>query len=297
MTDFSSDAGDHPPQQAKIRLAGDPDAVPMPPVCAADVGAPESAPKSAADPLLVAIVGPTASGKTALALALAERFTGEIVNCDSVAVYCEFEIGTAKPTVEERARVPHHLFDIIGPTELITAGDYVRRARRVLEEIKQRGHLPIIVGGTGLYLRALLEGLAESPERREDLRLRLRAIVSRRGAEWLHRILGRLDPKAAARIHPHDVSKVVRAVEVCLTARRPMTELWSRGRQPLPGFRILRLGLDPERNALYTRINQRAARMFDAGLVEETAAILARYGEAARPLEATGYKQVVQFLR
>jgi len=228
---------------------------------------------------------------------LAERFTGEIVNCDSVAVYREFEIGTAKPSREERARAPHHLLDIVGPTELITAGDYARRARHVLEEIRGRGHLAIIVGGTGLYLRALLEGLAESPERHEDLRLRLRTIASRRGAERLHRILRRLDPEAAARIHPNDVPKVVRAVEVCLAAQRPMTELWSEGRRPLQGFRILRLGLDPERNALYTRINQRAARMFDAGLVEETAALLARYGDAARPLGATGYKQVAQFLR
>jgi tRNA dimethylallyltransferase len=251
----------------------------------------------AREPLLVVIVGPTASGKTALSLVLAERFGGEIVNCDSVAVYREFEIGTAKPSAKERARVPHHLLDMIAPTELMTAGDYARRARHVLNEIRKRGNLPIVVGGTGLYLRALLEGLAEGPQRSEELRARLRISERRRGPGWLHRMLRRLDPAAAERIHANDIPKIVRALEVCLTARRPLTELWHKGREPLRGFRILRLGLAPERNALYTRINQRAAQMFENGLVEETAALLAKYGETARPISATGYKQVVQFLR
>jgi tRNA dimethylallyltransferase len=251
---------------------------------------------SAREPLLLAIVGPTASGKTALSLALAERFAGEIVNCDSVAVYREFEIGTAKPSAEERRRAPHHLLDIVAPDEVFTAGEYARRARTLLSDIKQRGQMPIVVGGTGLYLRALLDGLSEGPQRSETLRARMRERVQERGPEHLHRILRRLDPAAAERIHPNDVAKMVRAVEVCLAARRPLTELWRQGREPLTGFHILRIGLDPDRDQLYERINQRARAMFDHGLVEETERILARYGESARPLASLGYKQARQLL-
>jgi tRNA dimethylallyltransferase len=249
------------------------------------------------EPLLVVILGPTASGKTALSLALAEAFGGEIVNCDSVAIYREFQVGTAKPSPEERARAPHYLIDAVAPTELMTAGEYARRARHTLEEIKSRNRLPVVVGGTGLYLRALIQGLSEGPERSEPLRTRLRAIVHRRGAVGLHRMLRRFDTTAAERIHANDVPKVIRAVEVCLTARRPLTEVWRQGREPLQGFRILRLGLDPDRNALYTRINRRAEQMFAAGIIEETAALLAKYGDSARPLQAPGYKQVLQLLR
>lgn len=250
-----------------------------------------------ADPLLVAIVGPTASGKTALSLALAERFQGEIVNCDSVALYRGFEIGTAKPSREERARASHHLLDFLAPDQVFTAGDFARAAREVLAAIRQRGHLPIVVGGTGLYLRALLEGLFSGPPRSEELRARLRATAAERGPAYLHRILRRLDPAAASSIHENDGPKLIRAIEVCLLAREPMTELWKRGRDPLLGFRILRLGLDPERNDLYTRINQRAARMFDEGLIEETRAIFEKYGPAAGPLGSLGYKQAMQHIR
>ncbi len=249
------------------------------------------------DPLLVAVVGPTASGKTALSLALAERFGGEIVNCDSVALYREFEIGTAKPRREERVRAPHHLLDILGPTEIFTAGDYARAARQVLADIRARSRLPIVVGGTGLYLRALLDGLFSGPPRSEDLRQRLRARAAERGPTYLHRILLRLDPAAAAAIHAHDEPKLIRAIEVCLLARVRMSELWKRGRDPLAGFRILRLGLDPDRNALYVRINRRAAKMFEDGLLDETRALLEKYGGGARPLESLGYKQAVQHLR
>jgi tRNA dimethylallyltransferase len=249
------------------------------------------------DPLLVAIVGPTASGKTALSLALAERFSGEIVNCDSVAIYKEFEIGTAKPSSEERARAPHHLLDIVEPTGVFTAGDYSRIAREKLKEISSRGKLPIVVGGTGLYLRALLEGLFSGPQRSEELRERLRERASARGAAHLHRIMRRLDPRAAKNIHENDEPKLIRAIEVCLLSRERMSEMWQRGRDPLTGFRILRIGLDPERNALYTRINARAAKMFESGLIEETRQIFDTYGAAARPLESLGYRQAMQFLR
>jgi tRNA dimethylallyltransferase len=249
------------------------------------------------EPLLVVVLGPTASGKTALSLAIARRFGGEIVNCDSVAMYREFEIGTAKPSAAERAEVPHHLLDIIDPSAYVTAGKYARQARQVLREIVQREHLPIVSGGTGLYLRALLEGLFPGPQRSEELRERLRARAQQRGPEYLHRILQRLDSSAAQRIHAHDVPKAIRAVEVCLASRQPISDLWLRGRDPLRGFRVLRLGLNPDRGALYTRIDQRAARMFEAGLIEETRNLIAKYGEQARPLTSLGYKQAAQFLR
>jgi tRNA dimethylallyltransferase len=249
------------------------------------------------EPLLVVILGPTGSGKTALSLALAERFGGEIVNCDSVAMYREFEIGTAKPTPAERVRAPHHLLDFVDPDDYITAGKYARQAREVLEQIKSRKALPIVVGGTGLYLRALLEGLFAGPQRSEELRERLRRRAEERGSPHLHRILNRMDPAAAAKIHANDLPKLVRAIEICLASRTKMTEMWRQGRDPLHGFRIVRIGLDPDRNALYQRINQRAQRMFEAGLVEETRTLLAKYGKAARPLAALGYKEAVQLLR
>jgi tRNA dimethylallyltransferase len=250
------------------------------------------------EPLLVVVLGPTASGKTALSLALAERFEGEIVNCDSVAMYCEFDLGTAKPTLSERSRAPHHLLDCVEPTNPITAGEYARQTRQVLGEIKARGRLPILVGGTGLYLRALLEGLFPGPQRSEELRERLRERAGSRGSNYLHRMLRRLDPAAAEKIHANDMAKLIRAIEVCLASRQRMTELWQqRGREPLRGFRILRLGLDPDRQALYDRINRRAQQMFDAGLIEETQRLLEKYGDAAGPLSSLGYKQAVQFLR
>lgn len=253
------------------------------------------------DPLLVVVLGPTASGKTALALAIARRFGGEIVNCDSVAMYREFEIGTAKPSAAERAEVPHHLVDCVDPLADVTAGEYARQARQVLREIvlresELRRHLPIVSGGTGLYLRALLEGLSPGPQRSEDLRNKLRGRAKKHGTEHLHRILRRLDPSSASRIHANDVPKVIRAIEVCLASRQPMTELWQQGREPLQGFRILRLGLSPEREVLYARINQRAAKMFEQGLIAETQRLLDEYGDQARPLASLGYTEALQFL-
>ena len=252
---------------------------------------------SATPPLLVVVLGPTASGKTALSIALAERFKGEIVNCDSVAMYREFEIGTAKPSAEERARVPHHLLDIVEPGGHITAGDYARRGRAALAEISARGKLPIVVGGTGLYLRALLEGLFAGPPRSEALRERLRQRASSRGSPYLHRMLQRLDPSAAEKIHANDGPKLIRAIEVCLSSGKQLTEMWRQGREPLQGFRILRIGLDPDRESLYPRINARAQQMFASGLVAETRQLLARYGEKAGPLNSLGYKQAVQLIR
>jgi tRNA dimethylallyltransferase len=252
---------------------------------------------------LIVLVGPTASGKTSLALHLAQQFNGEIVSCDSVAVYREMEIGTAKPTHEERSLVPHHMIDIAWPDESCTAGDYSRQAREALAGITERGHVPIVAGGTGLYLRALIEGLFPAPPQKSGQRERLRNIASTRGPAYLHRLLTRLDPPAAAAIHANDVPKVVRAVEVSLAtsdakaARTPMTKQWQQGRDALAGYRILRLGLNPPRPLLYERINQRAAAMFDRGLIEETERLIARYGEACRPLTSLGYAEAAAVLR
>ena len=257
-----------------------------------------------AEPTLIAVLGPTASGKTALALALAKSLEkcggAEIVSCDSVAVYRDFEIGTAKPSREERRRVPHHMIDVTTAEHPFTAGEYARQARTILHHLSSRGKTPIIAGGTGLYLRALLEGLSPAPPRIEQLRERLRERAEEKGPQYLHRMLSRLDPAGAARIHGHDTAKMVRALEVCLSSRRPLTEHWQRGREPLTGFRIVRIGLEPERSALYERINQRAKQMFEHGLVEETRALLERYGLPAapnHPLNSLGYRQAVQLLK
>jgi tRNA dimethylallyltransferase len=242
---------------------------------------------------LVVLLGATASGKTALSLALAQHFAGEIISCDSVAVYRGMELGTAKPTPAERALVPHHGLDLYDLEHACTAGDYSRSARESLAGITERGHLPIVAGGTGLYLRALIDGLFPSPPADPGLRERLR----RRTPEQLHTILERLDPKAAALIHRNDVPKTIRAIEVSLAARLPITEQWEAGRDALTGYRILRIGLNPPRAELYHRINQRAAAMFHLGLVAETEALIARHGAENRPLTSLGYAEASAVLR
>ena len=252
---------------------------------------------TARDHPLIVLVGPTASGKTSLAIRLAEEFNGEIVSCDSVAVYREMEIGTAKPTREEHALVQHHMIDIVSPDEACTAGDYSRQAREALTGITERGHLPIVAGGTGLYLRALIDGLFPAPPQKPGQRERLRKLAKTKGPAYLHRVLARLDASAAAAIHPNDVSKVVRAIEVSLAADQPLTQQWQKGRDTLTGYRILRLGLNPPRERLYERINQRAAAMFDRGLIEETERLIARYGADCRPLTSLGYAEATAVLQ
>jgi tRNA dimethylallyltransferase len=244
-------------------------------------------------PLAVLLLGPTGSGKTALSLELGERFAGEIVSCDSVAVYRGMDLGTAKPSIEERARLPHHLIDTADPDQPFTAGAYSRAARAALAGIASRGHLPIVTGGTGLYLRALTDGLFAGPERQESLRGRLRLSAQKRGSAWLHRLLQRLDPASAARIHPNDIPKLIRAIEVSLAARKPMSQVMAR--DPLTGFRLLRIGLNPPRQSLYDRLNRRAAAMFAAGLVEETRGLLERYGPV-KALDSLGYRQAMAVL-
>jgi len=243
--------------------------------------------------LAVLLLGPTGSGKTALSLALGERFGGEIVSCDSVAVYRGMDLGTAKPTIEERARLPHHLIDVTDPDQPFTAGEYSRQARAALREIAALGRLPIVTGGTGLYLRALTEGLFAGPERQQELRLRLQQSRKQHGEAWLHRMLQRLDPASATRIHANDAAKLIRAIEVCLAARKPLSHVLSNqvlARDPLTGFRLLRIGLNPPRQALYDRLNRRAAEMFAAGIVDETHGLLERYGQV-RALDSLGYRQ------
>jgi tRNA dimethylallyltransferase len=252
---------------------------------------------TARDQPLIVLVGPTGSGKTSLALRLAEEFNGEIVSCDSVAVYREMEIGTAKPTREERALIQHHMIDIASPDEACTAGDYSRQAREALIGITERDHLPIVAGGTGLYLRALIDGLFPAPPPKPGRRERLSKLAKTRGPAYLHRLLTRLDAPAAAAIHPNDVPKVARAIEVSLAADQPLTQQWQKGRDTLAGYRILRLGLNPPRERLYERINQRAAAMFDRGLIEETERLIARYGANCRPLTSLGYAEATAVLR
>jgi tRNA dimethylallyltransferase len=245
------------------------------------------------DPLAVLLLGPTGSGKTALSLRLAELFNGEIVGCDSVAVYRGMDLGSAKPTPEERASAPHHLIDVANPDEPYTAGAYSRAARAALREIASRSRLPIVTGGTGLYLRALTEGLFAGPARHEPLRERLRFKAQKRGSAHLHRILARLDAPTAARIHANDTPKLIRAIEVSLAGRKPMSEQLAR--DPLTGFRLLRIGLNPPREALYDRLNRRCAEMFASGLIEETRTLLIRYGRV-KALDSLGYRQALAVL-
>ncbi len=239
------------------------------------------------------LLGPTGSGKTALSLELGERFGGEIVSCDSVAVYRGMDLGTAKPTKEERARLPHHLIDVADLNQPFTAGEYSRQARAALHEIAGRGHLPIVTGGTGLYLRALTEGLFAGPERQQELRARLQRSREKHGEGWLHRLLVRLDPASAARIHANDAAKLIRAIEVCLAARKPLSQVMAR--DPLSGFRLLRIGLNPPRQELYARLNHRASEMFAAGLVDETRGLLDRFG-TVKALDSLGYRQAMAVL-
>jgi tRNA dimethylallyltransferase len=249
------------------------------------------------DAPLVAIVGPTASGKSALALQIAEERGGEIVSCDSLQVYRGLDIGSAKPTADERRRVRHHLIDVRDPDEAFSAADYARLARAALAEIRSRGRLPIVAGGTGLYLRALISGLFEGPSRDEGLRARLSGLAERFGDARLHRVLRRVDPEAAARIHATDRLRIVRALEVFRATGRPLSAQHREGAEPLRGYHTLVVGLSPPREELRRRITARTRQMFERGLIEEVRGLMGRgYGPDLRPLQAIGYRQVVAVL-
>jgi tRNA dimethylallyltransferase len=242
---------------------------------------------------LIAILGPTASGKSALGIRLAEQLGGEIAVCDSTQVYRHFDIGTAKIPIDEQHRIPHHLVDLVEPQELFTAGDYRRHALIVLENIRSRGNVPILTAGTGLYLRALLEGLADAPTRSEELRDRLRRKAELRGPEHLHRILARLDSLTAARIAPRDAPKVIRAIEMRVLTGKSVGEIHRGGRSGLEGYQALKIGLLPPRAALYTRIHSRVQAMLAAGWIEEVRQLIARGIPAdAKPFRFIGYSQL-----
>jgi tRNA dimethylallyltransferase len=238
-------------------------------------------------------VGPTASGKSALAVALARKLKGEVLACDSTQVYRGFDIGTSKPTVEERGGIPHHLLDLVDPNFPFTAGEYRARSVGVLEDLRQRARLPILTVGTGLYLRALLEGLADAPARSEELRARLEAGANAHSLQYLHRVLRRLDPEAAVRIGSRDRPKMIRAIEVCLLTGRPVTEIHRSGRTPLEGYRPIKIGLLPPRAALYNRIERRTRIMLDRGWLDEVAGLV-RNGvpQDSKPFDFIGYSEL-----
>ena len=237
---------------------------------------------TAAPPRLIVILGPTASGKSALAIELAKRLNGEILVCDSTQVYRYFDIGTAKVSPRDQGGIAHHLVDLVEPDEIFTAGDYRRHALLALDDLRRRSKLPILTAGTGLYLRALLEGLADAPTRSEELRDRLRRSAKQHAATHLHKILARLDPASAARIAPRDTQKIIRAIEMRILAKKPVAEIFSAGRSDSPdddrrkvrsnaleGYAITKVGLAPPRPALYARIDARVNEMLAAGWLDE----------------------------
>ena len=245
---------------------------------------------------LVVILGPTASGKSSLAIRLAQQLDGEILVCDSTQVYRHFDIGTAKVPLAEQHGIAHHLINLVEPEEIFTAGEYRRQALLALTEVSQRGKLPILTAGTGLYLRALLEGLADAPERSEELRARLRAKAQLRGADYLHRTLARLDPENARRIGPRDTQKVIRAIEMRILAGKPVGEIYRAGRNSLEGYHVQKIGLSPPRAALYARIDARTVAMLSDGWLDEVRKLSSSVPPDAKPFQFIGYPELLAHL-
>jgi tRNA dimethylallyltransferase len=242
---------------------------------------------------LVAIVGPTASGKSALGVHVAERLSGEVVACDSTQLYRGFDIGTAKPSLAERKGIRHHLIDVLAPAVAATAGGYRELALQTLEEMRRRERLPVFTVGTGLYLRAVLEGLADVPQRSEELRERLRASIEEHPPGYLHRVLKRLDPEAAGKIAPADEQKLIRAVEVCILARKPISEVHRTGRVPLEGWRVLKIGLMPPREKLNGHIHARTDAMLERGWIREVQTLLeSGLAQDSKPFDFIGYREL-----
>jgi tRNA dimethylallyltransferase len=247
---------------------------------------------------LVAILGPTASGKTALGIALASAWNGEIVSCDSTAVYRGFDIGTDKPPLAERGGIPHHLIDVVDPTEEYTAARYAREAAAAVRDIAARGCLPILVGGTGFYYRALTRGLFPGPGRDAALRGRLEQIAARRGSEHLHRMVARVDPPSARRIQPRDTKRLVRALEVFFLTGRPLTAHFADTVGPLDGWEILPIGLRLDAADTAARVARRVDEQFARGVVDEVRHLLAGgLPPTARPFSGLVYRQVLEHLR
>ena len=244
-------------------------------------------------PRLIVVLGPTASGKSALGIKLAKELGGEILACDSTQVYRHFDVGTAKVPSAEQQGIRHHLVDLVEPHEVFTAGQYRHCALAVLEDLRLRNRLPIITAGTGLYLRALLEGLADAPTRSEDLRERLRSRAKRHGAPSLHRLLARLDTESARRIAPRDTQKVIRAIEIRILAGKPVGEIHRSGRSALQGYEIMRVGLLPPRSELYARINARVESMMRVGWAAEVSQLIQRgVSPDAKPFQFIGYSEL-----
>ena len=249
---------------------------------------------------IYSIGGPTASGKTEIGVALALRLgRGEIINCDSVQIYREIEIATAKPSIEERRGVPHHLINYVSPTVKYTAADWAADAAAKIVEIERRGNVPILVGGTGFYLRSLRQPFFESPKTDENLRARLTELRERKGAEHLHKILRRIDKASADKLFPRDYVRVMRALEVYFQTGKPLSELQpQRLEQPEFAERIVIFALNPPRDVLYRRINERAERHYENGLVEEVKQIReSGVKDDTNALGAHGYRRVCEFLR
>jgi tRNA dimethylallyltransferase len=243
---------------------------------------------------MLAIVGPTGAGKSSFALRLAAQFHGEIVNYDSMQLYRGFDIGTAKTPPTRRSGIPHHMLDMLAPDQIYSAGEFARDAAQIVAQISARGHLPILAGGTGFYLRGLLEGLPDLPGRDEPLRARLLQRENRRAGS-MHRLLQRLDPAAAHRIHAHDTQKLTRALEI-----RILTHGTAPPPQPhrLHGYTTIKLGLNPNRAALSESLDARAREMFRSGLIEEVMGLLtAGCTGDEKPFESLGYKQALQHIR
>ncbi len=242
---------------------------------------------------LLVILGPTASGKSALAIRLAEELGGEILACDSTQVYRHFDIGTGKVPPAERRGIPHHLIDVVDADEVFTAGEYAARATAVLADVTARGKLPIMTAGTGLYLRALLEGLSEAPTRSEELRERLRTKARAKGPLHLHRMLARVDPAAAKRIAPRDTQKIIRAIEMRMLAGKAVSEIHGGGRKGLQGYAVTKIGLNPARTALYEHIHARVEQMIASGWLDEVRRLIDDgVPREAKPFQFIGYAEL-----
>ena len=248
-------------------------------------------------PKLLAIVGPTATGKSALGIALAERFDGEIVSCDSTAVYRGFDIGTDKVPPREQRNIPHHMVDVVEPMEEYSAARYARDASAAIRDITSRGKLPVLVGGTGLYYRALTRGMSAGPSRDQPLRRRLERVAARRGAVALHRWLARVDASSAERIQVPDVKRVVRALEVWILTGRPLTEHFAATTSPLADYEIASVALRIPEEETVARVARRVAAQFEGGLLDEIRGILARgVPESALPFTGLVYRQALEYL-
>jgi len=248
-------------------------------------------------PSLVAVLGPTAAGKSTLGIALARHFDGEIVSCDSTAVYRGFDIGTDKVPAAQRQGIPHHLVDVADPTEEYSAARYAREAAATIRDITARRRLPILVGGTGLYYRALTRGLFPGPGRDTALRTRLTRVADRRGPERLHRMLRTVDPSSAARIHAPDVKRVIRALEVHRLTGRSLTEHFARTEAPLPEYAVSSIALRLPQALTAERVARRVDAQFEAGLLDEVRALLAAgIPETAQPFSGLVYRQALEHL-